>query len=293
MSTIKTALIQQEFHHTKEETINKTILMIKEAALNGSQLVVLQELHQNEYFCQSEDVKYFDYADRYNDDIQFWSNIAKQNNIVLVTSLFEKRAAGLYHNTAVVFEKDGSIAGKYRKMHIPDDPGFYEKFYFTPGDLGFEPIDTSVGKLGVLICWDQWYPEAARLMCLKGAQILIYPTAIGWFDEDSEDEKSRQLNSWLTIQKSHAIANGIPVISVNRVGFEEDRSKQLDGIRFWGNSFVCDAQGDIIAKANSNDETILYGEIDHKNSEDVRRIWPFLRDRRIENYGNLTKRFID
>ncbi len=293
MSTIKTALIQQKFHNTKEETLDKTVSMIKDAASNNTQLVVLQELHQNEYFCQSEDVKYFDYANSYNQDINFWSKIAKENNIVLVTSLFEKRAAGLYHNTAVVFERDGSIAGKYRKMHIPDDPGFYEKFYFTPGDLGFEPIKTSIGNLGVLICWDQWYPEAARLMCLKGADILIYPTAIGWFDEDSEDEKNRQLNSWMTIQRSHAIANGVPLISVNRVGFEKDTSKQLDGIRFWGSSFICDAQGDIKSQANNKDETILYGQIDYKNSEDVRRIWPFLRDRRIENYSGLTKRFID
>jgi N-carbamoylputrescine amidase len=293
MQTIKTALIQQKFHTNKKITINKTVSMIKDAAENGSELIVLQELHQNEYFCQSEDVQYFDYANKYNEDIIFWSQVAKENHIVLVTSLFEKRAAGLYHNTAVVFEKDGSIAGKYRKMHIPDDPGFYEKFYFTPGDLGFEPINTSVGKLGVLICWDQWYPEAARLMCLKGADILIYPTAIGWFDEDSKNEKQRQLNSWTTIQQSHAIANGVPVICVNRVGFEEDKSKQLKGIRFWGKSFICDAQGDIKTQANSNDETILYGEINYKNSEDTRRIWPFLRDRRIENYSGLTKRFID
>ncbi len=293
MSKIKTALIQQKFHDTKEKTLEKTVMMIEEASKNKANLVVLQELHQNEYFCQSENVDFFDYANDYKKDIEFWSNIAKQNNIVLVTSLFEKRSAGLYHNTAIVFEKDGSIAGKYRKMHIPDDPGFYEKFYFTPGDLGFEPIQTSVGKLGVLICWDQWYPEAARLMCLKGAEILIYPTAIGWFNEDSNLEKQKQLQSWITIQQSHAIANGVHLLSVNRVGFEKDKSNVLDGISFWGNSFICDSQGYILNQANTTDETILYGEINYKNSEDVRRIWPFLRDRRIENYSGLTKRFID
>jgi len=293
MSKINIALIQQKYHQSKDKTIEVTISKIKQAVENNSELIVLQELHQNEYFCQSEDIKYFDYANNYQDDLKFWSNIAKENNIVLVTSLFEKRASGLYHNTAIVFEKDGSIAGKYRKMHIPDDPGFYEKFYFTPGDLGFKPIDTSLGKLGVLICWDQWYPEASRLMCLAGAEILIYPTAIGWFDNDDKNEKQRQLNSWITIQKSHAIANGVPVISVNRVGFEKDTSNCIDGINFWGNSFVCDAQGDILVEASNNNEEILYTTIDKKNSENVRQIWPFLRDRRIENYSDLTKRYID
>jgi N-carbamoylputrescine amidase len=211
----------------------------------------------------------------------------------LVTSLFERRTAGLYHNTAVVFERDGSIAGKYRKMHIPDDPGFYEKFYFTPGDLGFEPIQTSVGKLGVLICWDQWYPEAARLMTLKGAEMLIYPTAIGWFDEDSKEEQIRQLDSWITIQRSHAIANGIPVVSCNRVGFEKDHSGVLDGIRFWGNSFVCDPQGELIAHANHQEETILYATINKERTKEVRDIWPFLRDRRIDTYDALLKRYCD
>jgi N-carbamoylputrescine amidase len=290
---ISTAMIQQKFHNTKEETINKTVDMIEEAVNNNAKLIILQELHQNEYFCQCEDVKYFDYANDYLDDIKFWSNIAKKYNIVLLTSLFEKRTAGLYHNTSFVFECDGTIAGKYRKMHIPDDPGFYEKFYFTPGDIGFEPINTSVGKLGVLICWDQWYPEAARLMCLKGADVLIYPTAIGWFDVDSIDEKNRQLQSWITIQRSHAIANGVPVISVNRVGFEKDTSDVLEGIRFWGNSFICDAQGDIKIQGSNSKEEVLYADIDHKNSEDIRRIWQFLRDRRIENYSDITKRFID
>ena len=293
MSKINIALIQQKYHQSKDKTIEVTISKIKQAVENNSELIVLQELHQNEYFCQSEDIKYFDYANNYQDDLKFWSNIAKENNIVLVTSLFEKRASGLYHNTAIVFEKDGSIAGKYRKMHIPDDPGFYEKFYFTPGDLGFKPIDTSLGKLGVLVCWDQWYPEASRLMCLAGAEILIYPTAIGWFDNDDKNEKQRQLNSWITIQKSHAIANGVPVISVNRVGFEKDTSNCIDGINFWGNSFVCDAQGDILVQASNNNEEILYTTIDKKNSENVRQIWPFLRDRRIENYSDLTKRYID
>ena len=290
---MKIALIQKKYYTSINSTIEETVKDIKESSLKGAELIVLQELHQSEYFCQSEDVKFFDYASSWEEDIAFWSKIAKENKVVLVTSLFERRAAGLYHNTAVVFEKDGSIAGKYRKMHIPDDPGFYEKFYFTPGDLGFEPIETSVGKLGVLICWDQWYPEAARLMTLKGADLLIYPTAIGWFDEDSVDEKARQLDSWLTIQRSHAIANGVPVLSCNRVGFEKDSSGVMDGIRFWGNSFVCDPQGEVIAKAGSENEEILYAEIDNGRTKEVRDIWPFLRDRRIEAYGNLLKRYCD
>lgn len=231
---MKLALIQQEFKQNKEKTIEKTCELIKQAAKEKAELVCLQELHQTQYFCQSENTDFFDLANDYEKDINFWSNVAKENKVVLVTSLFEKRSAGLYHNTSVVFEKDGSIAGKYRKMHIPDDPCFYEKFYFTPGDLGFEPIQTSVGKLGVLICWDQWYPEAARLMALKGAQILIYPTAIGWFDKDSKEEKQRQLEAWIGVQRGHAIANGLPVVSINRVGFEKDESGVEDGIRFWG-----------------------------------------------------------
>ena len=287
------ALIQQKYHKTKEQTIQHTITMIKEASQNGSELIVLQELHQTHYFCQNENVDTFDLANTYEEDKLFWSNIAKQNSIVLVTSLFEKRAAGLYHNTAVVFDKDGSIAGIYRKMHIPDDPGFYEKFYFTPGDLGFEPIQTSIGKLGVLICWDQWYPEAARLMTLKGADILIYPTAIGWFEDDEEDEKQRQLDSWIAVQRGHAVANGIPVITVNRVGFEKDDSEVLKGTLFWGNSFVFGPQGESLATASNSDEEILYVYIDLKRSEDVRRWWPFLRDRRIECYNDITKRYID
>ena len=290
---MKTALIQQKYYITKEETLTVTISKIVEAAQNGAELVVLQELHQTEYFCQSEDTKFFTYANSFEDDVIFWANIAKENNIVLVTSLFEKRTAGLYHNTAVVFEKDGSVAGKYRKMHIPDDPGFYEKFYFTPGDLGFKPIQTSIGKLGVLICWDQWYPEAARIMTLKGAEILIYPTAIGWFDEDSKEEKQRQLDSWITIQRSHAIANAIPVISCNRVGFEADSAGIMSGTHFWGNSFICGAQGELLAHANHQNESILYATINHERTKEVRDIWPFLRDRRIEEYNCLLKRFCD
>jgi len=290
---MKTALIQQKYHGNREKTRQATCAHIKEASKNGADLVVLQELHQTEYFCQSENTDFFAYANSYEKDIAFWSNVARENTIVLVTSLFEKRTAGLYHNTAVVFETDGSVAGKYRKMHIPDDPGFYEKFYFTPGDLGFEPIQTSVGKLGVLVCWDQWYPEAARIMTLKGAEILIYPTAIGWFDEDTQAEKSRQLDAWVTIQRSHAIANAIPVISCNRIGFEADVSGTMPGIRFWGNSFICGTQGEIICRADSERETILYAEIVHERTKEVRDIWPFLRDRRIDSYHCLLNRFCD
>jgi len=286
------ALIQKKHLGHKQETVEKTTEDVAIASKHGAELVVLQELHQNEYFCQSEDTKFFAYANDWEEDLHYWANVAKEHAVVLVTSLFEKRTAGLYHNTAVVFDKDGSIAGKYRKMHIPDDPGFYEKFYFTPGDLGFEPIQTSVGKLGVLICWDQWYPEAARLMTLKGAEILIYPTAIGWFDEDAKEEKERQLESWVTIQRSHAIANGIPVIACNRVGFEKDGSGVMKGIRFWGNSFVCDPQGDLLARAGE-EEHILYAKIDAQRTKEVRDIWPFLRDRRIEAYDNLLKRYCD
>ena len=290
---MKIALIQKKYYGNTELTIKNTIMDIKTASVEGAELIVLQELHQNEYFCQSEDTKMFKYADSWQNDVSFWATVAKENKVVLLTSLFEKRAPGLYHNTAVVFDKDGSVAGKYRKMHIPDDPGFYEKFYFTPGDLGFEPIQTSVGKLGVLICWDQWYPEAARIMTLKGAEILIYPTAIGWFDEDSTEEKERQIESWITIQRSHAIANGIPLLSCNRVGFEKDCSGVIDGIRFWGNSFVCDPQGSVIAEASREKEEILYAEIDNKRTKEVRDIWPFLRDRRIDTYNDLLQRYCD
>lgn len=290
---MKVALLQQEFKGTKEATIAKTLELISEAKKGGADLVVCQELHQTQYFCQSEDTNFFDHANEWQEDVAFWGRVAKENGVVLVTSLFEKRADGLYHNTAFVFERDGSVAGKYRKMHIPDDPGFYEKFYFTPGDIGFEPVETSLGKLGVLVCWDQWYPEAARLMALKGAKILIYPTAIGWFEGDSEDEKSRQLEAWVAVQRGHSVANGLPVVAVNRVGLEKDDSGVMDGIKFWGNSFVFGPQGEQLFRANSTDELCKIVEIDMKRSEEVRRIWPFLRDRRIDAYANITKRFID
>ncbi|WP_149719530.1 carbon-nitrogen hydrolase [Campylobacter concisus] len=290
---MKVALLQQEFKGTKEATIAKTLGLIAEAKKGSANLVVCQELHQTQYFCQSEDTNFFDHANDWQEDVAFWGRVAKENGVVLVTSLFEKRADGLYHNTAFVFERDGSVAGKYRKMHIPDDPGFYEKFYFTPGDIGFEPVETSLGKLGVLVCWDQWYPEAARLMALKGAKILIYPTAIGWFEGDSDDEKSRQLEAWVAVQRGHSVANGLPVVAVNRVGFEKDDSGVMDGIKFWGNSFVFGPQGEQLFRANSTDELCKIVEIDMKRSEEVRRIWPFLRDRRIDAYANITKRFID
>ncbi|MBE9818728.1 carbon-nitrogen hydrolase [Campylobacter concisus] len=290
---MKVALLQQEFKGTKEATIAKTLELIAEAKKGGADLVVCQELHQTQYFCQSEDTNFFDHANEWQEDVAFWGRVAKENGVVLVTSLFEKRADGLYHNTAFVFERDGSVAGKYRKMHIPDDPGFYEKFYFTPGDIGFEPVETSLGKLGVLVCWDQWYPEAARLMALKGAKILIYPTAIGWFEGDSDDEKSRQLEAWVAVQRGHSVANGLPVVAVNRVGFEKDDSGVMNGIKFWGNSFVFGPQGEQLFRANSTDELCKIVEIDMKRSEEVRRIWPFLRDRRIDAYANITKRFID
>ena len=290
---MKVALLQQEFKGTKEATIAKTLELIAEAKKGGADLVVCQELHQTQYFCQSEDTNFFDHANEWQEDVTFWGRVAKENGVVLVTSLFEKRADGLYHNTAFVFERDGSVAGKYRKMHIPDDPGFYEKFYFTPGDIGFEPVETSLGKLGVLVCWDQWYPEAARLMALKGAKILIYPTAIGWFEGDSDDEKSRQLEAWVAVQRGHSVANGLPVVAVNRVGFEKDDSGVMEGIKFWGNSFVFGPQGEQLFRANSTDELCKIVEIDMKRSEEVRRIWPFLRDRRIDAYANITKRFID
>jgi len=289
---MKVGLIQQAYAGEKAKTVAQTVEKIEEAAQRGADLVVLQELHQSHYFCITENTEHFALAQSFEEDVRFWGEIARKAGVVLVTSLFEQRAPGLYHNTAVVFEKDGSIAGKYRKMHIPDDPGFYEKFYFTPGDTGFEPIDTSVGRLGVLICWDQWYPEAARLMALNGADMLIYPTAIGWFDEDSEEEKSRQLDAWMTIQRSHAVANAIPVISVNRVGKEVDPSGQLDGIRFWGNSFVCGSQGEMLFEGSAHETSVDVVEIDMQRVAEVRNIWPFLRDRRIDSYKKLTKRYI-
>lgn len=356
---MKLALIQQSFAGSKVAQNAKTSALVKAAASQGADIVCLNELHQSAYFCQSEDVANFDLAQNFTQDVEFWGCVARQNAVVLVTSLFEKRTAGLYHNTAVVFEKDGSVAGKYRKMHIPDDPHFYEKFYFTPGDMGFEPIDTSVGRLGVLVCWDQWFPEAARVMALRGAQLLIYPTAIGWFESDSEAEKSRQLNAWLAVQRGHAVANGLPVIAINRVGFEsvnlagnsrlaenlnlknsqnealnlvenlslnlnsknaknssfktensrknsvnlsdlkdeKNAEKSLNlgekGIKFWGNSFVFGAQGEDIFRANESDEGAFVVEIDLQKSEEIRRWWPFLRDRRTDFYAPLLKKFDD
>lgn len=301
---MKTALIQQKYYGSKADTIHATVTKIETAAQQGTELIILQELHQSEYFCQNEDTKYFDYAADFEEDVAFWGRIAKKYTIVLVTSLFEKRTAGIYHNTAMVFEKDGSIAGKYRKMHIPDDPGYYEKFYFTPGDLGFEPINTSVGRLGVLICWDQWYPEAARIMALKGAQVLIYPTAIGYLEcpkdrvdnlcekENTSEEKQKMLDAWISVQRGHAIANGLPVITVNRVGSEKDSSGVLEGIRFWGNSFVLGPQGEFLAQASEKEEVIEVN-LDLGTGAEVRKIWPFLRDRRIENYDCLLNRFCD
>ena len=291
---MKTAIIQQSNSSDIENNKEKLRKNIEYCAHNGAELIVLQELHNSLYFCQVEDVANFDLAETIpGPSTDFYGELAKKYQIVLVTSLFEKRATGLYHNTAVVFEKDGSIAGKYRKMHIPDDPGFYEKFYFTPGDLGFNPIQTSVGKLGVLVCWDQWYPEAARLMALAGAELLIYPTAIGWDMRDSEEERERQKNAWVTVQRGHSVANGIPVISVNRVGKEKDPSNQSDGINFWGNSFITGPQGEFLAIAPNDEEATIIHDIDLKRSEDVRRIWPFLRDRRIDEYNDLLKRFRD
>lgn len=267
---------------------------IESVVSQGAELVVLQELHNTPYFCQTEDTEMFEYAEPIPGvSTDYYSAIAKELGIVLVTSLFERRMAGLYHNTAVVFDKDGSMAGKYRKMHIPDDPAYYEKFYFTPGDIGFEPIETSIGKLGVLVCWDQWYPEAARLMAMKGAEMLIYPTAIGWESSDTAEEKERQRCAWETVQRGHAVANGINVITVNRIGYEADPSGVTGGIQFWGNSFVAGPQGEIIFKGSNENEENTVIEIDIKRSEDVRRIWPFFRDRRIDCYGDITKRMRD
>lgn len=394
MKILKVGLISHKFEGTKARTIARSIELIARAAAKGAQLIVLQELHQTHYFCQRENTENFDYAQDFERDLRLWSEVAKRFGVVLVSSLFERRAAGLYHNTAVVFERDGTIAGKYRKMHIPDDPQFYEKFYFTPGDLGFEPIDTSVGRLGVLVCWDQWYPEAARAMALRGAELLIYPTAIGWFDGDDEDEKARQLEAWVAVQRGHAVANSLPVIAVNRVGLESaalseaspdeilsggneilpasdggaasdkilrsadtggeskilseggilsfnngaltdsgkmaiggeilpaknevarenlkisieikfngetlevlpnkqrvERLASEEGIRFWGNSFIFGAQGEQLFRANSTDELCEVVTIDMQRCENVRRWWPFLRDRRVEEYGILTKRY--
>ena len=294
MTKIKVGIVQQKCTFSKQTNIEMSIQGIRRCASEGAQLVVLQELHTSTYFCQQEAPNNFDLAEPFpSPTYDKFAEIAKSLNIVLVTSLFEKRSAGLFHNTAVVFDKDGQEAGRYRKMHIPDDPGYYEKFYFTPGDLGFKPIKTSLGKLGVLICWDQWFPEAARLMAMAGADLLIYPTAIGYDPEDTLTEKSRQHDAWMTSQRAHAIANGIPVISVNRIGFEEDLSHQTKGIDFWGTSFVAGPQGEILWKADPNEMVNQVVEIDQNRTEAVRRIWPFLRDRRIDAYADLNKRFID
>ncbi|MBG9994609.1 carbon-nitrogen hydrolase [Pseudoalteromonas sp. NZS127_1] len=288
------ALVQQSNTDNAQHNMAKSMSAIREAAQKGAKLVVLQELHRSLYFCQTENVDVFDLAETIpGPSSNALGGLAKELSIVIVASLFEKRATGLYHNTAVVLEQDGSIAGKYRKMHIPDDPGFYEKFYFTPGDIGFEPIQTSVGKLGVLVCWDQWFPEAARLMAMAGAEVLIYPTAIGWDPNDDIAEQTRQKDAWVISQRAHAVANGVPVISCNRVGHESDPSAQSDGIAFWGNSFIAGPQGELLAEANNTDEQILVVEIDQKRSENVRRIWPFLRDRRIDHYKDLTKIYRD
>ena len=287
-------IIQQHNNANIEDNRNRLASKVTALAAQGAELVVLQELHDSLYFCQTEDVSLFDLAVKMPGEItEFYSELAKKCNVVLVTSLFEKRATGLYHNTAVVFDKDGSMAREYRKMYIPDDPAYYEKFYFCPGDIGFEPIQTSVGKLGVLVCWDQWYPEAARLMALKGADMLIYPTAIGYESTDAPAEQERQREAWTTVQRGHAVANGLPVVAVNRVGFEPDPSGQTNGIMFWGSSFVAGPQGEFLFRASNNEEVETIVEVDMKRSENVRRWWPFLRDRRIDYYGGITKRFLD
>lgn len=287
-------MLQQHNVADSKENIRRLSAGIEDLAKRGAQLIILQELHNSLYFCQTENVDNFDIAESIpGPSTRLYGELAKRFGVVIVTSLFEKRAAGLYHNTAVVIEKDGSIAGMYRKMHIPDDPAYYEKFYFTPGDLGFHPIDTSVGRLGVLVCWDQWYPEAARLMALQGAQILIYPTAIGYESSDSPEEQARQREAWTTVQRGHAVANGLPVVTVNRVGFEPDPSQQTKGIQFWGSSFVVGPQGELFYQASDSEEESLVVDIDLEHSEQVRRWWPFLRDRRIDEYTDILKRFID
>ncbi len=292
--TLKVGIIQQQNSSSIDDNRNRIADKVRELAKQGAQLVVNQELHDSLYFCQVESTDECNLAVEIpSATTDFYASLAKELNIVLVTSLFERRAPGLYHNTAVVFERDGSIAGKYRKMHIPDDPAYYEKFYFTPGDLGFEPIDTSVGRLGVLVCWDQWYPEAARLMALRGADVLIYPTAIGWESSDTEDEQMRQREAWITVQRAHAVANGLPVVSVNRVGHEADPSEATNGILFWGSSFVAGPQGEFLFQAPTDKEISAVIDVDMTRSEQVRRWWPFLRDRRIDAYSGITRRFLD
>lgn len=294
MRKLNIGIIQQ--HNTADihDNMKRLAEGIAQLAGQGAQLIVLQELHNSLYFCQEENVDNFDLAELIpGPSTQFYSALAKEHGVVIVTSLFEKRAAGLYHNTAVVIEKDGTIAGKYRKMHIPDDPAYYEKFYFTPGDIGFHPIDTSVGRLGVQVCWDQWYPEGARLMAMQGAELLIYPTAIGYAANDDEAEQQRQREAWTTVMRGHAVANGLPVIAVNRVGYEVDPSHQTEGIQFWGSSFVAGPQGEILYRADDKEEVKTIITIDMDRCEQVRRWWPFLRDRRIDEYGDITRRFID
>ncbi|MCQ2189482.1 MAG: carbon-nitrogen hydrolase [Paludibacteraceae bacterium] len=291
---MKVGIIQESHTANVEQNIAKLTSKIEELAKKGAQLIVLSELHNSLYFCQVEDVDNFDLAESIpGKSTDHFSAVAKRLGVVIVISLFEKRATGLYHNTAVVLEKDGTIAGKYRKMHIPDDPAYYEKFYFTPGDLGFHPIQTSLGKLGLMVCWDQWYPEGARLMALAGADMLIYPTAIGWESTDTDDEKARQRGAWMTVQRGHAVANGLPVVTVNRVGYEADPSGVTGGIQFWGSSFVAGPQGELLYEGPTDKEESIIVDIDMERSENVRRIWPFLRDRRIEEFGDLTRRFRD
>lgn len=294
MSQLRIGILQQKKTADIIENMKAIEENVTDLARRGAELIILSELHNSLYFCQVEDVNNFDLAETIpGPSTDFFGELARCLGVVMVISLFEKRAAGLYHNTAVVIEKDGTIAGKYRKMHIPDDPAYYEKFYFTPGDLGFHPIQTSVGKLGVLVCWDQWYPEAARLMALQGADLLIYPTAIGYETSDTPEEQQRQRTAWTTVQRGHAVANGLPVVTVNRVGFEPDPSGQTKGIQFWGSSFVAGPQGELFYQASDDDEESLVLDIDLGHSEQVRRWWPFLRDRRIDEYGDITKRFID
>lgn len=291
---LQVGIVQHSFTDDTDANRARNLAAIESLASDGANIVVLSELHDSLYFCQTENVDNFDLAEEIPSSFtDFYADAAAANEVVIVASMFERRAPGLYHNTAIVFDTDGSIAGKYRKMHIPDDPGFYEKFYFAPGDLGFEPIQTSLGKIGVLVCWDQWYPEAARLMALKGAQLLVYPTAIGWNPDDDADEKERQLDAWITIQRSHAVANGLPVVSVNRCGFEEDPSSQTSGIDFWGSSFVAGPQGEVLYMAPTNTAAEQVVEVDLGRSEAVRRWWPYLRDRRIDAYAPLTARYLD
>ena len=294
MKELKIGIVQQ---HNTSDTRNNTDRLaesVARLAKSGAQLIVLQELHNSLYFCQVEDVDNFDLAETIpGPSTKLFGELAKKHGVVIVASLFEKRAAGLYHNTAVVLERDGTIAGTYRKMHIPDDPAYYEKFYFTPGDKGFVPIQTSVGRLGVMVCWDQWYPEAARLMALQGAEILIYPTAIGYAASDTKEEQQRQRRAWQTVQRGHAVANGLPVVAVNRTGFELDPSAQTEGIQFWGTSFIAGPQGELLYEAPESEEICTVVSVDISHSEQVRRWWPFLRDRRIDAYGDITRRFID